>query len=305
MPGNAFGPFGGRFSSLPQFPGKYRLVDAAASVVRRFGSNEQVVRLWPETNFHVDLRDRIQRQMWCGSYEPHVTRCLNAILRPGDVFVDVGANIGYHSFFAAGVVGEKGKVFSFEPDPGVHMRLENNLRPFPWAHALNYAIWDREDEVRFKRSSVAHESGWGRLTAVRSLGTGEEISVHAISLDGWKRKAHETVIRAIKLDAEGSELGVLRGASNMLSDCRPYLLLEINDVVLRQAGASATHVLNELDKHAYRVYEVAGDVLQQSRISISTPFADCLCLPEECAETCLEFMGKNGFQVGLFLATKR
>ncbi len=211
--------------------------------------------------------------------------------------MDVGANIGYHSFYAAGVVGENGKVFSFEPDPGVYIRLETNLRPFPWAHALNYAIWDREDEVRFKRSSVAHESGWGALTAVRSLGTGEEISVRSISLDGWKRKTNETVIRAIKLDAEGSELGVLRGASHVLSDCRPYLLLEINDVLLRQAGASGMDVLKEVHNYAYRVYEIGADILRRSRTSISTPFADCLCLPEECAETCLDSMGKYGFQL--------
>jgi len=153
--------------------------------------------------------------MWCGSYEPHVTRCLKAILGQGDVFVDVGANIGYHSFFAAGVVGKNGKVFSFEPDPGVYVRLESNLKAFPQAHALNFAVWDRGGSLFFERSSVAQESGWGTITDVRSLGAGEQVTVRATSLDGWKRDSDTAAIRVIKVDAEGSELGILRGAKRV------------------------------------------------------------------------------------------
>ena len=292
-----FGPFGGKLSSLGRFPGYFRLVDAAASLLCRFGNKERVVRLWPDESFRVDLRDRIQRRMWCGGYEPHVTRCLRAILGQGDVFVDVGANIGYHSFFAAGVVGRNGRVISFEPDPEVYMRLKSNLKGFPQAHALNYAVWDREGELTFERSSVAEESGWGTITAVRSLGTGEQVTVQTTSLDGWKRGSGTAVIRAIKVDAEGSELGILRGARCVLSECRPFLLLEVNDVLLRQAKTSGDEVLSELRRYSYQIYKIAASKLLRIPTTIDFSLADCVCLPEESAGQLLKLLERHGFRI--------
>ena len=292
-----FGPFGGKLAFLGRFPGYFRLVDAAASLLCRFGSKERAIHLWPDASFRVDLRDRIQRRMWCGSYEPHITRCLKAILGQGDVFVDVGANIGYHSFFAAGVVGKNGKVFSFEPDPGAYVRLESNLKTFPQAHALNYAVWDRGGSLLFERSSVAQESGWGTITEVRSLGTGEQVTVRATSLDGWKRDSGTAAIRVIKVDAEGSELGILRGAKRVLSECRPCLLLEINDVLLRQAKTSGDEVLNELRRDSYQIYEIAAGELLRIPGLIDFSFADCVCLPEESAGRLLRLLERHGFRI--------
>ncbi len=253
--------------------------------------------MWPDASFRVDLRDRIQRRMWSGNYEPHVTRCLKAILGQGDVFVDVGANIGYHSFFAAGVVGTNGRVFSFEPDPGVYVRLENNLKGFPQAHALNYAVWDRGGSLLFERSSVAQESGWGTITDVRSLGAGEQVTVRATSLDGWKRDSETAAIRVIKVDAEGSELGILRGAKRVLSECRPCLLLEVNDVLLRQAKTSGDEVLNELRRDSYQIYKIAAGKLLRIPGLIDFSFADCVCLPEESAGQLLRLLERHGFRI--------
>src|SRR5579859_4163670 len=78
-----------RLLSLPAFPGKLRLIDMAAAALRSIGKNTQKVCLWDGAEFYVDLRDRIQRQMWCGCYEPHVMRALRGILRAGDVFLDL------------------------------------------------------------------------------------------------------------------------------------------------------------------------------------------------------------------------
>jgi len=95
------------------------------------------------------------------------------------------------------------------------VRLESNLKAFPQAHALNFAVWDRGGSLFFERSSVAQESGWGTITDVRSLGAGEQVTVRATSLDGWKRDSDTAAIRVIKVDAEGSELGILRGAKRV------------------------------------------------------------------------------------------
>lgn len=292
-----FSPLDGKMALLPLFRGKLRVIGAAARLVCWFGDSECEVSLWHGARFSVDLRDRIQRQMWCASYEPHVTRCLEAILRPGHTFVDVGAPIGYHSFYAAGVVGATGRVFSFEPDPSAYARLKRNLKLFPHAHAFQCAVWAREAELLFERSSCAQESGWGTLTAVRTLGTGEQIPIRAVSLDGWSREIDPSAVRAIKIDAEGSELAVLKGAVKLIGESRPVLLLEVNDVVLRQGGASGSLILSELRNLGYRVYEIRKCALYPLEIFEESSFADCLCLPEEGAERLLGVLSGHGFQI--------
>ncbi|HVS88674.1 MAG TPA: FkbM family methyltransferase [Candidatus Acidoferrum sp.] len=292
-----FSPLDGKPASLPPFPGRLRVIGAAASLISWFGKNEREVSLWPGARFSVDLRDRIQRQMWCASYEPHVTHCLKSILRPGDTFVDVGAHIGYHSFYAAGVVGTTGRVFSFEPDPSVYARLKRNLEPFPHTYAFHCAVWEREAELLFERSSCAQESGWGSLTTVRTLGTGEQIPIRAVSLDGWSREIDSSAVRAIKMDAEGSELAVLKGATKLIGESSPVLLLEVNDVVLRQGGASGNLILSEVRNLGYRIYEIRNSALFRLEIFEDSSFADCLCLPEEGAERLLGVLIGHGFQI--------
>jgi FkbM family methyltransferase len=292
-----FSPSDGKMASLLPFRGRLRVIGAAASVICWFGNNEREVSLWRGPRFSVDLRDRIQRQMWCAIYEPHVTHCLKAILRPGDTFVDVGAHIGYHSFYAAGVVGAAGRVFSFEPDPLVYARLERNLEPFPYAHAFHFAVWEREAELFFERSWCAEESGWGSLTTVRTLGMGEQIPIRAVSLDSWSREIDPRAVRAIKMDAEGSELAVLKGATKLIGESRAALLLEVNDVVLRQGGASGNLILAELRSLGYRLYEIRNTALHRLEIFEDSSFAECLCLPEENAEHLLGVLIGHGFRL--------
>jgi FkbM family methyltransferase len=289
-----FGPLGGALAALPPFPGKLRLVDWAADVYRWRGTREVEFFPWPGIRFSVDLSDRIQREMWSGCYEPHVTRCLEAILRPGDTFLDAGAHIGYHSLFAARLVENHGSVFAFEADPGVYSRLARNLEQFPRASAFRNAVWERDACVTFERSATSSESGWGKLTAVQNLGAGEQVQVQAISLDSWSRTAGLQACRMLKLDVEGSEPAVLRGAQAILHRFRPVLLLELNDTVLRYAGSSPAQLGAELFQRGYQIYQLFPGRFRRLNPPVDCSFADCLCLPEEPAGDLLKALGRNG-----------
>src|SRR5215471_9960560 len=175
----------GHLTSVLPFPGELRFLDFAAALKMIFRGSECSVELWNSAPFHVDLSDRIQRQMWLGYYERHVNRAIAALLRPGSVFLDIGANIGYHSYFAAGLVGFSGAVYSFEPDPDVYARLVRNLSSFSWAHTENAAVWHTGAQLEFERSFVDGESGWGVLTAIRDCNRGQRISVRALAIDEW------------------------------------------------------------------------------------------------------------------------
>jgi FkbM family methyltransferase len=294
----ALGPFGGLVSLSPHFQGKNLLIDKLAAVFCAFGEPVRVCSPWPGTKFTVDLRDRIQRQMWCGSYEPHITRCLNAVLRPGDVFLDIGAHIGYHSFFGAKLVDEQGRVYSFEPDPQLHRCLTQNLSCFPQAQAVHCAVWDRDTLLNYERSPVSSESGWGTLTAVRDLSQGQHLSLQAVSLDTWAERIGLPHVRAIKIDAEGSEYASLRGASRILDKYRPVLIMEVNESLLRQAGTSPAQLGSLFTDRNYRLFAFSVAQLHHLDSLASCEYPDCLCLPEDESPGILSALSEDGFSIG-------
>ncbi len=276
-----FGRWNSWFASLPDFRGKHLLIDVAAGILRWFGGNQQEVCLWKGAQFSVDLYDRIQRQMRFGCYEPHVMHAMRGILRNGDIFVDVGAHIGYHSYFAAGLVGPAGRVFAFEADPGNFARLKKNLERFPHAVAYHCAAWSREEKLSFERSASAGESGWGSLVRAPNARLGEQIEVQGVSLDGWSKRTGLKAIRAVKIDVEGAELAVLHGAETVLREMRPILLIELNAPMLRQSGASAAMIEQLLRKRGYELRALAEEPRQRWQAVANSESADYLATPQQ------------------------
>jgi FkbM family methyltransferase len=233
--------------------------------------------------------------MWAGVYEQHVRQCFDVLLQPGDGYLDVGAHIGYHAVAAAHRVGAGGRVTAFEADAAMYKRLMRNLDQFPWAQTVHAAVWHSSGTLTFERSSNKDESGWGTLTNVRDLGTGEHVDVRAISLDDWFRSEGVPRWNAMKLDAEGSEPAVLRGAENSIGRFRPFLVLEINGIVLQQAGFSGADVMEFLTTRGYSVYALWFRHLERWDPAKHGEFSEVLCLPSEREKADLDRLGRAGF----------
>ena len=76
----------------------------------------------------VDTRDVVGRVLTAsGVWEPHITEAFRTCLAAGDVCVDIGAHVGYYTLLASRLVGPSGRVYAFEPSPGVYRALERNL----------------------------------------------------------------------------------------------------------------------------------------------------------------------------------
>jgi FkbM family methyltransferase len=276
-------------------PGQGRMADAVGKLAAWIGGGRGIASPWPGVRFEADLNDRVQRQMWAGVYEQHVRHCLDVLLQPGDGYIDVGGHIGYHAVAAAHRVGASGRVTAFEADPAMYKRLARNLEQFPWAQTVHAAVWHSSETLKFERSSNNHESGWGTVANVRDLGTGEHVDVRAVSLDDWFRGTGASRWNAMKLDAEGSELAVLRGAENAIERFRPSLILEINGIVLKQAGFSGGDVLEFLTTRGYNMYQLSLRHLEQWDLAKHGEFSEALCLPSEQEEAHLERLTRAGF----------
>jgi FkbM family methyltransferase len=227
----------------------------------------------------VDLGDRIQRLMWAAAYEPVVTRCLTALLRPGDTFVDVGAHIGFFSLIASSRVGPTGRVYAFEADFDLFQRLESNAAAYPRLVAYWRAVWSTSGPIEFSNPQQPGESGWGKVAAVQN--EGHVVPVDAITLDEWHESAGFPAIRLVKIDAEGAEPFILQGMHHLLAKTRPLLIVALNEQLLREVGHSKDASVKTIRDNQYRIFAINSAGLEEFADGGGILSPEALCVPSD------------------------
>ncbi len=170
----------------------------------------------------VDTRDSLLAPslLLHGLWEPEVTNWLTSTLRPGDVFVDIGANIGYFSLLASQLVGPKGGVVAVEAHPRMAELLRRNIiANRVGATTWHRAAWSHQELLTFHmRVNFASNSSAGSLdpASLEELGDTEELTeVQAVPVDDLLERMHR--IDVIKIDVEGAETRALRGLTRTLA----------------------------------------------------------------------------------------
>jgi FkbM family methyltransferase len=215
-----------------------------------------------------------------GNPENHESALIERILRPGMTVVDVGANHGMFSLEAAHLIGRDGVVHAFEPTPSTRALLLSNLAANQLANLRVFASALGESpgtaRLRVHRemsglNTLAHRDvTWNRNTLVAD----EIIDVPVTTLDAHAAAEGLDRIDFLKIDVEGFELGVIRGARALLRAKRvDRILLEIGDVTCATAGFAPIEVLNELDSMGYHLYGITPRGTVASRVR-SFPKAD-------------------------------
>jgi FkbM family methyltransferase len=180
--------------------------------------------------WHLDLRDNLQAVLYyAGRYEPAVTRFLRAELKPGDVVLDIGANIGLHSLGAAKQLrdlGGDGRVIAFEPAADSLEKLRAAAECNKLADLITLvpaALGERKHKATLHADSRYDPADSG----VRSLQADGEVvqDVPVIRLDDWAREHSLERLDVVKLDVEGSEAAALGGASRTLIRLQPRAVL--------------------------------------------------------------------------------
>ena len=161
---------------------------------------------------------------------------------------------------------------------------------------MNAAVWDHSGSLVFECSSKKSESGWGTVSEVRDFGTGEHVTVPCVALDDFIADARVARWDAMKLDAEGSEFAVLRGAESSLEKFRPSLITEFNAVLMERNGKSPLGLPDWLLERRYRIFGLEYRRLVPWHPTRSADFSDTLCLPEERAEQILKRLASAGFE---------
>jgi len=200
----------------------------------------------PSEGLWIRLNPRTGQNVQKGIGEPQVQKALMDHLRPGMTFYDVGANIGFFSLMAARIVGSQGRVVSFEADPEIAARLRENLARNQFTHAqvAQKAVWSEPATVSFARvdPNTSPDRGLGHVSTDGS--TTGTIAVEAVSLDQYT--ASHPPPDFLKCDVEGAEVAVFQGASRLLSDKHPIVLVEMHSPENHRA------LLDQFTSHGYR-----------------------------------------------------
>ncbi|MPZ67940.1 MAG: FkbM family methyltransferase [Actinobacteria bacterium] len=252
--------FGRRVSSaLTGYPRlRWRVFRFFSALGRRMGRAERRwVTVRSGARFRLDLDDPLQEQLFVyGEYSrPEIERLIRN-LRPGDVFVDVGANIGLFSVEIGRHVGSRGRVVAIEPAAdsarlaSEHVAI-NELQDVVEVHEL--ALGEREDQLTLF-APADDPLDVGRRSLLGSDGSAVG-TVAVRSLDGLVATGGLDLpeVHAIKIDVEGYEVAALRGMRATIEGCRPRIVL-VETVIanLARAGSEVVEIDDLMRSFGYR-----------------------------------------------------
>ncbi|WP_390553814.1 FkbM family methyltransferase [Singulisphaera acidiphila] len=192
-----------------------------------------------------------------GYFEPYETTLIESQVKPGDVVLDIGANIGYYTLIFARLVGDKGRVYAFEPDPTNFRLLKKNVR------ANGY------QNVIFVNKAVAETSGplslylcpdnKGDHRIFASEDDRDAIPIQATTLDEHFAD-YQGKIDFIKMDIQGSEGRAVRGMQKVLRRHHDVkIITEFWPAGLRRSGIEAKEYLADLERQGFGLFRIDED----------------------------------------------
>jgi FkbM family methyltransferase len=215
-------------------------------------------------------QDLIQRHLYYfGTWEPHISNWVRATLHAGDGFVDIGANIGYYSLLASGVVGASGAVVAVEASPTIHALLAKHVR-------LN-----RRANIRTVHCAAAASAGMvklyhgqpdniGKTTTVGRDGEFVEVTAQPL----FEILVENEILRAriIKIDVEGAELQVLRGLVPLFERMRSDLevVMEVSPNLMPGSNGAGEEIFSIMRAHGFAAFAFDNDYRVESYLRKST-----------------------------------
>lgn len=192
-----------------------------------------------------------------GTYERGTLQIIDKCLKKGDIFLDIGSNIGLMSLFASKKVKNEGTIFSFEPLPGTFRMLEENIKLNKAQNisAYKFAIGNKTATEKIYTSDL--NRGSASLIKPDISDNQNSFTTKTISLDDFVVNSGIDIVKMIKIDVEGWELNVLKGASATLKkDPSPILCIEYSSLHALKDGnlIDIYYFIKNLKK--YRIFKL-------------------------------------------------
>lgn len=217
---------------------------------------EITCRLFNLYNLVLHRDSNFSKNIFRGDFEFHEIKFLLSFLRKGDLFIDVGANIGYFSIAASKQVGKEGKVIAFEPTEIIHQRLQHSISLNQCTNVKSeiFALSDKNEERAFKIS----KDGFDAYNSLGHPSQGSQFETKAVqtkTLDDYIKENKLSSISLIKVDVEGWEIPVIKGMKNLLKEKNaPVLLIEFTEDNARLSGFTCQELFYLIESFGYELF---------------------------------------------------
>ncbi|MFH1454839.1 MAG: FkbM family methyltransferase [bacterium] len=195
-----------------------------------------------------------------GFFEANLTNFFLNFLKEGDIFIDIGAHVGYYTMLANKLVGETGQVHSFEPTPRTFNTLKENVKDKINVFVNNYAVMDKKTKIEFLDYGPKYSAFNSYKKRIgedaKFLPIPKKVIAETISLDDYcnNKNINPTLI---KIDAEGAEHLILKAMENILTNIKPIITIEVaGDEEWKDNCHKSIQIL---ENHNYIVYEISTD----------------------------------------------
>lgn len=233
-----------------------------------FWSNKDIVEV-QGSKMYVNIHDKspsmrktFQHYALSRVHEGSTTEMFKEVVKEGDVVVDLGANMGYFTLLAARLIGRKGKVYAFEPEPINYGVLTKNieLNGYNWVIPIQKAVSNKAGIARLYISP--EDTGHNTLTQYdgRYDNGREFVEVETVALDEFfKDKEHQ--IDVIKMDIEGAEMLALSGMDRAIRENKNLrMFVEFFPTAIREMGYSPEEFARRLtEDYKFSMFAVGGD----------------------------------------------
>jgi len=235
----------------------HRLVRSGRAIAGRSGKGIFTRR---GIAYELDLSEGIDLAIYFGGmFELRTAIALGRLVEPSSLVLDIGANIGAHTLPLADLVGPQGRVMAFEPTDFAFRKLKRNLDLNPRlasrVETFHCFLTDKDESG----VPAAVYSSWplGGQSGLHAKHLGREMQTEqaqARSLDSVLSGHAGRRVQLVKLDVDGYECDVLRGATSMVREMRPIFVMELSPYVLEERGASLDELLSYFIPNGYGFY---------------------------------------------------
>jgi FkbM family methyltransferase len=202
-----------------------------------------------------------------GSYELPTIRFIRRYLRPGNVVLDVGAQIGYLTIEMATAAAGQSHVYSFEPEPRNIERFNINigLNALANVELIPKALSNEPSTIKLYLSAD-HNAGTHSTIPTDPNVTSDFVEVEATTIDHFIADHQLTSADLIKIDVEGAELEVVRGATASMRDLKPTFIIELSEGIQRSRSFSTVEFKELMQSFNYTAFTIAdsGDLIQSA-----------------------------------------
>jgi FkbM family methyltransferase len=254
-------------------------------------ANESWDRLFNEAGFFefnlnndvkINLyKDSVLSRLIYDGFEKEETDYLTKTLKKGDVFVDIGTNIGLFSLIASKIVGIEGKVLCFEPAPLTFSRLTENvkLNNFINIDSRNIGLSDKNGELTFYVSNNGYDA-WNSFAPSQDNKLETSIQVPVSTVDMELKDIDKAKIKLVKIDVEGWEKFVLYGGKDFLVNYNPIVMVEFTEENTFNAGYPVYDIYDIMQDFGYVWHRISNGELVKEKKKLHYPYDNLIAIKE-------------------------